>query len=468
MICKSFFYALPRLTVTILRSFIAMKIMTASILLLFWSFFGGAIAAPSYQDILNFYSRQNGIFADEVFPRISQSDTVTVDVNFTLLSLGEFNEHDGYLEINGLVDIVWTDELIAESSGPPVVTEISVPRDDVWVPTISIFNSHSNISMIGDGSTDVRITMPTTASGEMKWSPAVISKTNCAVDSTYFPFDTQKCNITITPWGYSDLEVNFSINVNESLNTFHYHEHELWTLKEYKSGTENKESQAFLFYELTLQRKPKYFLLTYLLPFLMLIFLSNLIFLMPSASGERVVFAMLIFLSIAVLMAMVTKSLPKSSTQMSILSFYFTTMIVVVSIITYLAILSLTIHSKEPRSMVPHRITRFIALCGCYENKHKDDLSKLKNSKVSPLTVSEYDDDDDGYFSHPKFQKQNMFEVDDDGPIVARKDDKVYTNDYDMTWKHVAKTFDKMCFITFLFVNIGITTMFMTPLIANY
>jgi hypothetical protein len=45
-------------------------------------------------------------------------------------------------------------------------------------------------------------------------------------------------------------------------------------------------------------------------------------------------------------------------------------------------------------------IVNFIACCGCYEKKHRNDLSNRK-ARVTPLTISEYDDNDDGYFSHP-------------------------------------------------------------------
>jgi hypothetical protein len=78
--------------------------------------------------------------------------------------------------------------------------------DYLKIPKTEMVNK--TLSMIGDASTDVRITMPTTTYGEMKWSPSIASKTNCPVDSTYFPFDIQKCNITLTPWGYTDSEVN--------------------------------------------------------------------------------------------------------------------------------------------------------------------------------------------------------------------------------------------------------------------
>lgn len=420
--------------------------------------------AYSYQDVLNFFEKTfspqcKTCYTDQIFPRTTQSEQIVVDMNFTLLRIGEFNEGDGVIEVNGLMDITWDDYLISAFASS--VKELSMPRDDVWVPTITIFNAHSNMSMIGDASTDVRITMPTTTYGEMKWSPSITSKTNCPVDSTYFPFDIQKCNITLTPWGYTDSEVNISAT-NMSLDTSLFREHEMWSLISYQSNTENKDNQSFVFYELTLQRKPKYFLLIFYLPFLFLVFLSNLVFLVPSDSGERVGYSILIFLSIAIFMAMVTGNLPISSTQMSILSFYFTTMIAVDAIITYLAILSLTIHSKDPASVVPQMIVNFIACCGCYEEKHRNDLSKRK-ARVTPLTISEYDDDDDGYFTHPKFQGEEDFR-----PVTVRKDNKNCSKDYDITWKHVARTFDKMCFLFFVLINFLLTAIFFTPMLVHY
>ena len=422
--------------------------------------------AHSYQDVLNFFGNTfspqcTTCYTDQIFPRTTQSEKIVVDINFTLLSIGEFNEGDGVIEVNGLMDITWDDYLIAAFASS--VKELSMPRDDVWVPTLTIFNAHSNMPMIGDASTDVRITMPTTTYGEMKWSPSIASKTNCPVDSTYFPFDIQKCNITLTPWGYTDSEVNISVT-NMSLDTSLFREHEMWSLISYQSNTESKDNQSFVFFELTLQRKPKYFLLMFYLPFLFLVFLSNLVFLVPSDSGERVGYSILIFLSIAIFMAIVTRYLPKSSIQMSILSFYFTIMIVVDGIITYLAILSLTIHSKDPASVVPYMIVNFIACCGCYDEKHRNDLSNRK-ARVTPLTISEYDDNDDGYFSHPKFQS----EIEEDSrPVIVRKDNKNYSNDYDITWKHVARTFDKMCFLFFVLINFLLTVIFLTPMLVHH
>jgi hypothetical protein len=117
-----------------------------------------------------------------------------------------------------------------------------------------------------------------TTYGEMKWSPSIASKTNCPVDSTYFPFDIQKCNITLTPWGYTDSEVNISVT-NMSLDTSLFREHEMWSLISYQSNTESKDNQSFAFFELTLQRKPKYFLLMFYLPeSLKIVWLGKLLF----------------------------------------------------------------------------------------------------------------------------------------------------------------------------------------------
>jgi hypothetical protein len=84
---------------------------------------------------------------------------------------------------------------------------------------------------------------------------------------------------------------------------------------------------------------------------------------------------------------------------------------------------------------------------------------------VTPLTISEYDDNDDGYFSHPKFQS----EIEEDSrPVIVRKDNKNYSNDYDITWKHVARTFDKMCFLFFVLINFLLTVIFLTPMLVHH
>ena len=70
------------------------------------------IDGTSYKDVFNFYDigiNCTGYCPNIFFPRADQSEQLGVDVNFTLLNIGEFNEEGVYLQVNGLMDIIWED-----------------------------------------------------------------------------------------------------------------------------------------------------------------------------------------------------------------------------------------------------------------------------------------------------------------------------------------------------------------------
>ena len=47
--------------------------------------------------------------------------------------------------------------------------------------------------------------------GEIKWLAPIIFKSQCAIDVTYFPFDTQRCQLKFGSWTYDTSRLNLSI-----------------------------------------------------------------------------------------------------------------------------------------------------------------------------------------------------------------------------------------------------------------
>lgn len=44
--------------------------------------------------------------------------------------------------------------------------------------------------------------------GEITWDAPAITKSSCVVDVSYFPFDSQECNLTFGSWTYNGNQVD--------------------------------------------------------------------------------------------------------------------------------------------------------------------------------------------------------------------------------------------------------------------
>ena len=73
---------------------------------------------------------------------------------------------------------------------------------------------------------------------------------------------------------------------------------------------------------LRLERKSGYYLITLLVPVIMLALLGPLVFVLPVESGEKIGFALTILLSLSVVMTILSDHIPPISTQTCLLSTY--------------------------------------------------------------------------------------------------------------------------------------------------
>lgn len=104
-------------------------------------------------------------YSKEIFPRDDLSTTVYVDMKLSIISLSDFDEVAGHLELVGTLSIKWTDDIVlddyevAAASTPPSYSfsNVLIPQDEVWKPPITVFNSVTALNAIGDPNYYVRI-----------------------------------------------------------------------------------------------------------------------------------------------------------------------------------------------------------------------------------------------------------------------------------------------------------------------
>ena len=69
-------------------------------------------------------------------------------------------------------------------------------------------------------------------SGWCSWSPTdVWSASHCPMDSTWFPFDEQRCSISYEPWKYKSHEVKITSyfdGENKEIEMYDLQKNDLW------------------------------------------------------------------------------------------------------------------------------------------------------------------------------------------------------------------------------------------------
>jgi len=176
----------------------------------------------------------------------------------------------------------------------------------------------SDISVISD----TTVVMKIKNDGEITWTPSGIYKTHCETDVTFYPFDTQECDVIVTSWGYTSIELSLYVDT-EAVRLSYFKENGEWEYQGYSSssstGTREGSSTPELTYTLKFKRRPYFHILNSLVPMVLLAFLSAMVFKLPPDSGEKMGFSLTVLLAYAVYLTIISGDMPSTSTSTSVL-----------------------------------------------------------------------------------------------------------------------------------------------------
>ncbi|XP_061172778.1 neuronal acetylcholine receptor subunit alpha-6-like [Saccostrea echinata] len=374
-------------------------------------------------------------YSTDIRPKENLSEVIEVSVKPIVFSVNDFDEVSEVLSIVSSFMLVWHDfRLTWTPSSYGGIEILPVPKQKLWIPNIFLIDPAKKMEAIGDEDFIGRISY----SGIVTWGPAGLIQTTCNVDMYKFPFDTQSCAFILALWGYSPSEAKLVPFENmTSVDTNYYSSNAQWKLK----GTAMKRSALadydnLLEVRLTLERRYLYFLINMLAPILLLSLLNPLVFALPVESGERLSYAITIFLSFAVFMTLLSDSIPKSSEPMSMMSYFLIVTMSISTLIIVLAVVTMRLHFKDPILPVSSHcvfilnVLRFRCLwrsCRKSENKIK---VVVKSGKVDE-----------------SFEKSN---------VDGRKNTAQYEAEEKITRKDLAEGYDRVMtyyFYVFVFIQ---------------
>ncbi|KAL4222710.1 behavioral response to nicotine [Mactra antiquata] len=372
--------------------------------------------------------------ASSLRPVTDSSNTGIVSIDWNLVSILDFDETNGYLEVSGYLSLEWTAEALTASTFD---LNIMVQETKIWRPPLVLVNSLDGTDLIGyDSSVKVRVNV---MSKICQWRPWTVARVACKADVTYYPYDRQECSLLFSVWGYNTTEVTLQINNPNEWSTLYFEENGEWEIVETSSELSTVQDSSTVDFKIKLSRRPLFYVINIVAPIVLLGLVNVCTFYLPIESGERVGFSVTCFLSYVVLLNMVMSLLPSSASPMSYLSYYTFVMMVFSALMSIMTIVTLRIYHKSDDDGVPYCIAAFYLLLTC-KICQTGSSNRVRTISVSSASISE------------ESVSQNS------SKRIEVKDVK---------WKNIADFIDAFLFFGFLILQIFYSVAYLLPVFLS-
>ncbi|XP_060884483.1 5-hydroxytryptamine receptor 3A-like [Labrus mixtus] len=204
------------------------------------------------------------------------------------------------------------------------MTQIAIPRDMLWRPDLFIFE----MTQKDDSPLNPYILLSSDGTVYSEEDMKVVS--TCKMDVHKFPFDTQRCNISVAsaihhvdemrllPCSNSSRATQFSREVLKTQGE--------WEFKQLSVSsfniTYNNRQWENLVYTFTMRRRPLLHVINFLLPILFFLCLDLASFFIADHRGEKLGFKVTVLLAISVLLLILNDILPSMSNKTPLIATY--------------------------------------------------------------------------------------------------------------------------------------------------
>ena len=191
-----------------------------------------SVKSSSYENISLLHSDLLTNYNKDIRPELDLGSRTMVKVGLYLVTLAKLDEIKGQISIVGFLNLTWTDDKLNwEPDKYNNVTHTYIPADKIWKPFVLAANSVDLPAYV-----DIKDSpMLVFSNGTVSWLPGVKWNLKCHIDTTHFPFDTQKCYILLMAWPYSRSDIDF-ISMFSTVQTEFFYDDVTWKL-EYAATT---------------------------------------------------------------------------------------------------------------------------------------------------------------------------------------------------------------------------------------
>ncbi|XP_030622410.1 neuronal acetylcholine receptor subunit alpha-9-II [Chanos chanos] len=294
-------------------------------------------------------------YSNALRPVEDTDKALNVTLQITLSQIKDMDERNQVLIAYLWIRQTWRDAYLQwdkeEYDGLEV---IRIPSSLVWRPDIVLYNKADDDF---SGPVDTNVVLRYT--GEITWDAPAITKSSCVVDVSYFPFDSQQCNLTFGSWTYNGNQVDITMpmdsgDLSDFVENVEWECHGMPATKNVIMYGCCSDPYPDITYTVLLQRRSSFYIFNLLLPCFLISFLAPLGFYLPADSGEKVSLGVTVLLALTVFQLMVAESMPPSESVPLIGKYYIATMTMITAS-TALTIFIMNIHFCGAEAKpVPH------------------------------------------------------------------------------------------------------------------
>ncbi|XP_061666971.1 5-hydroxytryptamine receptor 3A-like isoform X3 [Syngnathoides biaculeatus] len=302
--------------------------MKVPLIVLILSGVGGAPPGKvcSYQDVvdhLNLTSSNRAFHLTR--PVLDHTRATLVELNMILYAIvGVIEKTQTFIPFLWTITS-WTDERIFwdpdEFCG---ITEISLPTDLLWIPDIFIFE------MVEKDNSQHNPYLLVKHDGTVLLDQDIRAVSVCMMDVHKFPFDTQRCNISLASavFKYEQLRVIPVVNSSRATESTKalLHSQGEWEFLHLSVSSGNISFDDLvwdkLVYTFVIKRRPLLHVINFLLPILFFLCLDLASYFIPEHHGEKLGFKVTVLLAISVLLLILNDILPSTSNRTPLIATY--------------------------------------------------------------------------------------------------------------------------------------------------
>jgi len=301
-----------------------------------------------------------------ILPVANPKDVIQVSLQMTLYNIVDLDEKEQTITTNCEVITRWHDVFLAwnpEEYGN--VTHSRLPWDSVWSPDVILHNPAGD----GEQGKELRTLIQIDYQGNVTLLTQSMYMSKCKIDVTYYPFDTQRCELTFASWTDAVSRINLTIgnqvDKEEMRNGYSpsgiFKLEDFWAERSERNDACCEEPFADITYYIQIRRIPTFFIWNYIAPSVLINILALLTFVMPAETGEKVTLAISTMLSLTVFLMSVDGGIPRTE-EIPIISYYFFSLLVLTMLSTFNAVLVLRIHHRGEVGVVVPTYLRVVAM----------------------------------------------------------------------------------------------------------